>query len=189
MKPAKIILIVTLIIVVVGAITTAAFILGKSLSPAPVTQQSGSSETSQSGTKVTQSGQCTTNDLKLSTAANGNSGAGTLSFDLVFTNKSSESCTMSGYPGVSLIKDNGDQVGAPADRNTNDLPKDLTLGAGQTAKAAVYYGDKGNYDAGVCLEGATKLRVYPPGDTGYLDVIAPSDIARCPKFEIGAAQQ
>lgn len=194
MKRTKTILFILLVIVTVAAVTFAAFVFGRNSSDTATTNPTSTSTNTQSqnqssNTDTDTTGKCTTDDLALSTASNGGSGAGTLSFDLVFTNTSSTECTMAGYPGVSLVKANGDAIGDPATENTtNNAANVITLNAGQTAKAAIFYGDEGNYPASSCVDGATKLRVYPPGSTAYLDVATLGTTARCPKFEVTAVQ-
>lgn len=46
----------------------------------------------------------------------GDAGAGQIHYRLTLVNKSSDSCTLTGFPGVSLIRRDGSVIGAPADR-------------------------------------------------------------------------
>jgi len=136
------------------------------------------------GTETT----CNADELSLSLAESNGSGAGTLAISIVLTNTGKRTCILGGYPGVSLVNDNGNQIGSPADRMKNATEKKVTLNPNGQAKATVTYHDEGNYDAGTCKEGATKLRVYPPNDTGYLSVTSPMINAWCPGFEVSTVE-
>lgn len=131
---------------------------------------------------------CNADELTLSLAQGDGGGAGTLNQMIVLTNISKRICILGGFPGVSLVNDNGNQIGAPAVRATNYTEKKLTLNPGGQAKATVSFQDQGNFDNGTCKTGATKLRVYPPNDTGYLSVASPLITAWCPGFEISPVQ-
>jgi hypothetical protein len=125
---------------------------------------------------------CNADELSLASSVS-DAAAGTVSYDITFTNTGKRACTLGGFPGVSLVNDNGNQIGSPAQRATNYIEKKLTLTPNQKVKAVVSVANDGNFDPGVCKEGATKLRVYPPSDTGYLSVATDID-AWCPGFEI-----
>lgn len=131
---------------------------------------------------------CNADELALSLAQGDGGGAGTLNQMIVLTNTGKRICTLGGFPGVSLVNDNGNQIGSPAERAKNYTEKKLTLNPGGQAKATVSFQDQGNFDNGTCKTGATKLRVYPPNDTGYLSVASPLITAWCPGFEISPVQ-
>ncbi len=137
--------------------------------------------------KPTTATTCNADELSLSTAENGGSGAGTLSQNIVLTNTGNRQCTLYGYPGVSLVNGNGNQVGLPADRVTDVTEKTVTLNVGASVTAAVYYPEAGNFNPGTCIDGAAKLRVYPPNDTGYLSV-ATTITTWCPGFKVAPVQ-
>src|SRR5579863_6807945 len=62
--------------------------------------------------------ECTTADLKV-TRGQSNGAAGTIYYNIDFTNASSSSCFVQGYPGVSLVSagsGSGSQIGADAKR-------------------------------------------------------------------------
>jgi hypothetical protein len=138
--------------------------------------------------KTETSATCNADELTLSLEDADGGGAGTLNKAIVFTNSGKRTCTLFGFPGVSLVNDNGNQIGKPADRAKNYTEKTVSLAPTKTAKAIVSYSDEGNFDAGTCKDGATKLRVYPPNDTGYLSIAAPMIAAWCPGFEISPVQ-
>jgi Protein of unknown function (DUF4232) len=131
---------------------------------------------------------CNADELTLSLAQGDGGGAGTLNQLIVLTNTSKRTCILGGFPGVSLVNDNGNQIGSPATRAKNYTEKKLTLNPDNQAKATLSFQDQGNFDAGTCKTGATKLRVYPPNDTGYLSVASPMITAWCPGFEISPVQ-
>lgn len=138
--------------------------------------------------KVVTETTCNADELALSLARGDGGGAGTLNQLIVLTNTGKRACTLGGFPGVSLVNDNGNQIGSPADRAKNYPEKTLTLNPGNQVKATLSFHDQGNYPAGTCKTGATKLRVYPPNDTGYLSVASPMVTAWCPGFEISPVQ-
>ncbi len=127
---------------------------------------------------------CNADELSLTTAvADGGGAAGTIYYSIVLTNKGSRSCDLGGYPGVSLVNDNGNQIGSPADRVTGQPEALVTLAPGAKAQAVIGVPQSNNFPAGQCKEGATKLRVYPPSDTGYLSGL--SEIKSwCPGFNV-----
>lgn len=137
--------------------------------------------------KPTTAATCNADELSLTTAENGGAGAGTLSQNIVLTNIGSRQCTLEGYPGVSLVNANGNQVGSPADRVTDATVQTVTLNVGSSTSAAIFYPQAANFDPGVCTDGATKLRVYPPNDTGYLSV-ATTIASWCPGFKVAPVQ-
>lgn len=126
---------------------------------------------------------CNADELSLVTATSAASGAGTLAYDLVLTNTGKRTCVLGGFPGVSLVNENGNQIGTPADRAKNYTEKKLTLAPNDKVKATVSVSNSANFSDGQCKNGAVKLRVYPPNDTGYLSVASPIE-SWCPGFEV-----
>lgn len=127
---------------------------------------------------------CNADELALSIEAAGDqAGVGTLAYNLVLTNSSQRTCTLYGFPGVSLVNDNGNQIGTPAERGTNYVEERLTLQPGTKVRSILSIANSTNFPDGECKTGATKVRVYPPNDTGYLSVA--SNIGSwCPGFTI-----
>jgi hypothetical protein len=84
-----------------------------------------------------------------------------------FTNISNVTCTLYGYPGVSLASGTPvAQVGAAASRSTVAAPVVVTLAPGQTANALLRITQAVNYPAATCAPAATTyLQIYPPGQT------------------------
>lgn len=131
---------------------------------------------------------CNADELTLTLASGDGGGAGTTNQMIVLTNSGKRTCTLAGFPGVSLVNDNGNQVGSPAERAKNYTEKTITLAPTKQAKATLSFEDPGNFNAGECKTGATKLRVYPPNDTGYLSIASTMVTAWCPGFDISPVQ-
>ena len=132
--------------------------------------------------KISAETTCNTDELSLSTETNNGGGAGVLSFNIVFTNIGTRTCTLFGYPGVSLVNANGNQIGKPADRRTSTEAR-ITLAPKVSARSVVYVPNEANFDNGVCKDGVTKLRVYAPNDTGYLSTMT-TQTSWCPGFAV-----
>ena len=107
-------------------------------------------------------------DSWLNTAANG--AAGTIYYELQFTNLSSHECSLHGFPGVSAVNRAGHQIGAPA-RRSGSSGNAVDLAAGARAKATFGVVETGNFSASACKPvTAFGLRVYAPNQTAS-DVI------------------
>jgi Domain of unknown function (DUF4232) len=105
---------------------------------------------------------CSTADLKL-TIGQENGAAGTVYYPVEFTNISSSTCTMYGFPGVAFVTSPGSGViGAPAGRSAA-APALITLRPGMTAHATLAVSDERIADA--CSQHQVPVRwlqVYPP---------------------------
>ncbi len=112
--------------------------------------------------------ECTTSDLKVQVGA-GNGAAGTSYYNLDFTNATSVSCFVQGYPGVSLVSQGsnaGSQVGADAKRDPVTPSHQVILAPGQTAHAVLGVADAGNFPSSTChMVTAHWLKVFPPDQT------------------------
>lgn len=84
-----------------------------------------------------------------------------------FTNTSSASCTLYGYPGVSLVSGSPyAQIGQAAKRSTATPVTLVTLAPGATANALLQIVDALNFPTSSCSPTpATALRIYPPNQT------------------------
>jgi hypothetical protein len=84
-----------------------------------------------------------------------------------FTNRSGSTCTLFGYPGVSLVTGPPyQQIGLAAKRTPNTPPKLITLAPGATANALLQVVDALNYPKTTCDPvKATALKIYPPNQT------------------------
>jgi hypothetical protein len=109
--------------------------------------------------------------VKVNTAQGG-AAAGSVYYPIDFTNTSSSTCTLYGYPGVSFSSGRGgSQIGKPASRNPAGPPVTVTLTPGGVAHATVQVAQAGNYSKSVCKPvTAHWLKIYPPNQTAPLFV-------------------
>jgi hypothetical protein len=109
-----------------------------------------------------------------------------------FTNTSSSTCTLFGYPGVSLVSGPPyTQIGRAAKRSTTTAVKLITLAPGATANALLQIVNALNYPPPTCgPTKATALKVYPPDQ--FTPVYLPDTTNGCAKpvqiMYIGAVQ-
>ena len=89
--------------------------------------------------------------------------AGTISYPLDFTNTGSRACTLYGYPGVSATNANHGQIGRAAGQNPLYKATTVTIPAGGSAHADLFWVQVGNFTASGCKPAtASLLKVYPP---------------------------
>ena len=93
--------------------------------------------------------------------------AGGVYVTIDFTNTSGSTCTLFGYPGVSLVTGPPyKQIGLAAKRSTSTPKKLVTLAAGATANAQLQIVDALNFPSTSCgPTKATALKIYPPNQT------------------------
>jgi hypothetical protein len=98
-----------------------------------------------------------------------------------FTNTSGSTCTLFGYPGVSLVTGPPyKQIGLAAKRSANTSKKLVTLAAGATANAQLQIVDALNFPSASCSPTkATALKIYPPNQTE--PVYLPNTSSGCSK--------
>jgi len=84
-----------------------------------------------------------------------------------FTNTSGSTCTLYGYPGVSLVSGPPyTQIGLAAKRTTTTPVKLIRLVPGATGNALLQIVDALNFPSATCAPTkATALKVYPPNQT------------------------
>jgi Protein of unknown function (DUF4232) len=106
---------------------------------------------------------CATSALQIKLGAS-DGYAGGVYQTIDFTNTSGSTCTMFGYPGVSLVTGPPyKQLGVPAKRTTTPPAKVVTLAPGATANAVVQIVDALNFPSPSCEPAkAAALKVYPP---------------------------
>jgi hypothetical protein len=97
----------------------------------------------------------------------GNAAAGSSYYPIQFTNASSTSCTLYGYPGVSFVTaPGGSQIGPAATRNPTAAKQLVTIPPGQTVHAELQVVNAENYPPADCgLVTAHWLKIYPPNQT------------------------
>jgi hypothetical protein len=111
---------------------------------------------------------CATSALKVTVStSHAGAAAGSAYYPIDFTNASSASCTLYGYPGVSFVTGvGGSQIGIPATENANQPRQVITLAPGQTGHAELQVVDAANYPPADCgMVTAHWLKVYPPNQT------------------------
>jgi hypothetical protein len=110
---------------------------------------------------------CLTGQLRL-TAGPTNGAAGSLYTSLSFTNATGTSCSMRGFPGVSLLNDAGAIVGQPATRE-GSAGSSVSLGPGQRAQFVIRVGMATRTGCNVPRP-SSQIQVYPPGQTVALRI-------------------
>jgi hypothetical protein len=106
---------------------------------------------------------CATSALQIKLGAS-DGYAGGVYQTIDFTNTSGSTCTLFGYPGVSLVTGPPyQQLGVPAKRTTTPPAKVVTLAPGATANAVLQIVDALNFPSPSCQPTkAAALKVYPP---------------------------
>ena len=139
-----------------------------------------------------QPGPCSTAALRVTLGSKEGAAAGHFYRTLDFTNISGTSCTLYGYPGVSLVSGPPyTQIGLAAKRSTSTPKKLVTLTPGATAHALLQIVDALNYPPASCGPAkATALKIYPPNQTA--PVRLPNTSSGCTKpvqtLSIGTVQ-
>ena len=137
---------------------------GGSRSSSPPATPSSSTPSVGSAPRIPSS-QCPPSALRVTVnKAQGSGAAGTSYVPLDFTNISTHSCDMYGFPGVSFVTGpGGSQIGSPASRQATFGAQTVTLARGGTAHAWLGIADAGNFPAASCKPvSAHWLKVYPP---------------------------
>ena len=111
-------------------------------------------------------GPCPTRSLQVKLGVSQGT-AGSVYTTIVFTNISNVTCTLYGYPGVSLQTARPlHQIGKPARENPATPRALVTLQPQTTANALLRIVDAGNYPPSTCGPAtAHYLQVYPPNQT------------------------
>lgn len=111
---------------------------------------------------------CTTAGLHVSVGSS-QGAAGTIYYNIDFTNVSTTSCILQGYPGVSLVSagsNAGSQLGADAKRTAVNAVSLVTLAPGQTAHAVLGITQAANFPPSKCHPvTADWIKVFPPDQT------------------------
>ena len=109
---------------------------------------------------------CPTSSLQVKLGV-GQGYAGGVYVVIDFTNTGASTCSLFGYPGVSLVKGPPyTQIGLAAKRSTTTPKKLVTLAPGATANALLQIVDALNYPKTTCDPvKATALKIYPPNQT------------------------
>lgn len=115
--------------------------------------------------------QCADASLSVSISG-GDGGAGSIGYDVVFTNTGTAACELRGAPGVSVVDAAGTQLGEPAEQLGDGAPETLTLEPGGSVTAPLTATnidpDGGPLDNCPVVHGIG-YRVYPPHSfTGFI---------------------
>jgi hypothetical protein len=112
---------------------------------------------------------CSSSNLRISLSGGG-AAAGTDFTVIDFTNSGSASCTLYGFPGVSLTNSSGAQIGAAATRNPSKASTLVTLAPGAKASAELGVANALNYPTDACKPmTAAQLKVFPPNQTQAIE--------------------
>jgi hypothetical protein len=108
--------------------------------------------------------------------------AGGVDQTIVFTNTSGATCTLYGYPGVSLVSaPPHTQIGLAAQRSSTTPVKLITLASGATASAVLQVVDALNFGTATCSPTkAAFLRIYPPNQTAPVYLADASEVCAQP---------
>ena len=142
-----------------------------SSSPAPAASTSQPAPVSSSAVSpaVVGASACPNGSLKV-TQGLGQGYAGGVYEVIDFTNTSGSTCTLYGYPGVSLVSGPPYvQIGLAAKRQSTTPATLITLAPGAVANATLQIVDALNFPTATCSPAAaTDLQVYPPGQTAAI---------------------
>lgn len=114
----------------------------------------------------------------------GDPGAGNIYYPLQFTNISSNSCTLTGFPGVSLIRGDGSLIGKPADR-AGPTGAAVRIAPGVTVQADLHTLNQGTKGDSCWLK-PTYLKVYPPGSTASMTLAISRPVVCGDTFDVSA---
>jgi len=97
-----------------------------------------------------------------------NGAAGSIYYPLDFTNVSSRTCFLVGWPGVSATNQGGAQLGSAAQRDSSVPRKVVTIAPGASAHAVLRYVDvQIDPTAGCRQKTATFLKVFAPDQSKF----------------------
>ncbi|MCH0559104.1 MULTISPECIES: DUF4232 domain-containing protein [Streptomyces] len=120
------------------------------------------------------------NDLYLSMGRK-EGAAGSVYWPIRFTNTSTRSCALRGYPGVSALDSAHRQIGPAATRSGSSYST-VMLAPGRSASAVIR--TTNGPIGGPCLRTSTYVRVYPPAS--YRAVLVPAHWKTCSNtFQVG----
>ncbi|QLH19885.1 DUF4232 domain-containing protein [Streptomyces sp. Rer75] len=114
---------------------------------------------------------CSTEQLRLSLGRK-DVGAGNVYMPLVLTNTSTATCTLTGFPGVSLLDSAGSAIGDPATRRGASRST-VSLPPGGSASAMLHTLNEGTTDE-PCRRTPARIRAYPPDSYTSMTVPARS---------------
>lgn len=154
-------------------------------SPAPTSEASPSTQVPASSAAPSSAALalCKAADLSGALDNSGGGAAGHVYYKLSVKNKTTKSCILDGYPGVSMVvAADKKALGAPADRDSSAPSKGaITLAPGESAAAVLRYTQAANYQN--CQQVfADAVMVYPPSATDTL--LIPQNLTACSNADI-----
>lgn len=109
---------------------------------------------------------CATSDLRVWLGIPGDGALGSVYYQLEFSNISSRTCTLFGFPGVSAVGPDGGQLGSAASRDHGDPTQLVTLSPLATAHVVLRITNVGAFPPATCQpSNAIGLNVYPANTT------------------------
>ena len=109
----------------------------------------------------------------------GGAAAGNRYQTVVFTNTGSTECTLTGYPGVSLLDASGARIGQPAGRESGTVAKvSLKADGGQASFFIHTTADLGGTG---CQAASSTIAVIAPDDT--MTMTLPGEVTVCGSFD------
>jgi hypothetical protein len=125
---------------------------------------------------------CTVTGLKM-TLGRGDPGAGNIYYPLDFTNTTPHTCTLDGFPGVSLLRGDGSVIGRPAGRE-GGKPAAVRIAPGRTVEADLHTLNQG-VKGDTCWRKPTLIMVYPPGSTESMTLATSNPVVCGDTFDVG----
>jgi hypothetical protein len=125
---------------------------------------------------------CTVTGLRM-TLGHGDPGAGSIYYPLHFTNTTSHTCTLDGFPGVSLLRGDGSVIGKPAGRE-GSRPAAVHIAPGRTVEADLHTLNQG-VKGDSCWRRPTLIMVYPPGSTDSMTLATSNPVVCGDTFGVG----
>ncbi|MFG2291789.1 DUF4232 domain-containing protein [Streptomyces sp. NPDC048603] len=109
--------------------------------------------------------------------------AGSLYYPILFTNTSTHTCVLRGYPGVSVVDVRHRQIGTSAIR-TGEPVETVSVLPSETVTAVLRTNSPGVVES--CRPTSTYVKVYPPNS--FQAVQIPYHLRVCGAFEISPVQ-
>ena len=157
----------------------------KSLANQPAPKPATSAKVATGSQQATPTGSpqnCTAPSLSLSVGMPQET-AGTIYTDITYTNTSSQSCIVQGFPTVTLADGQGNDLGKPADNNGSSNGP-VTLVPNHSTTATISVPNPGFLSPGVCTASAAYVVVSAPNDPRYLQ--GDYHEAYCPGLAVSA---
>ena len=115
------------------------------------------------------SANCSAEQLS-ATASDSEGAAGSTFYTITLNNTGDSECSLSGYPGVSLVDAQENQLGAPAGRESGDPGTPVSLPPGGNAAFTLRILNALAYEPKTCsaTDTAVNLKIYPPEEHGWI---------------------